>query len=156
MHIYTLQQVLQGDVLAVEEIDAKLRICPNYDEIETTLRTQTVATASTLFSHIRQRVAAFEELVDMHIYARSLAARDVTSGVPYAHEERALLQTDTGITREPVAVSSQNIATAPSEHADIIRINRALAPFELLLRTMAPCVEQNNQLLMLLSGVQLW
>ena len=47
-----------------------------------------------------------------------------------------------------------HITSTTADYTAILCINRVLVLFELLLRAMAPCVEQTDQLLMLLSGVQ--
>ena len=116
--------------------------------------TAPVATAITLLSYVRERDTALEGIVDMHLFARSLAARDVTSGRSYVQEVWALLQTEPELTRAPVTAWAHHITATAADHTAILCINRALALFELLLRAMAPCVEQTDQLLMLLSGVQ--
>ena len=149
-----LQEIVDTEFLHVADIDAKLRTCPDYDEIGASLRAHPVATAVTLLSYVRERDTALEGIVDMHLFARSLAARDVTSGRSYVQEVWALLQTEPELTRAPVTAWAHHITATAAGHTAILCINRALALFELLLRAMAPCVEQNDQLLMLLSGVQ--
>ena len=72
--------------LQVADIDAMFRFCPDCDKIGPSLRTHPVATAITLLSYVRKRDTALERIVDMHLFARSLAARDVTSGRPYVQE----------------------------------------------------------------------
>ena len=89
----------------------------------------------------------------MHLFAQSLAARDVTSGRSYVQDVWALLQTENELKRAAVTSWAHNITAAAAEHTAILCINRALALFELLLRDVAPCVEPTDQLLMLLSGV---
>ena len=149
-----LQEIVDTEFLHVADIDAKLRTCPDYGEIGASLRAHPVATVVTLLSYVRERDTALEGIVDMHLFARSLAARDVTSGRSYVQEVWALLQTEPELTRAPVTAWAHHITATAAGHTAILCINRALALFELLLRAMAPCVEQNDQLLMLLSGVQ--
>ena len=81
-----LQEIVDTEFLQVADIDVMLRTCKDYDEIGASLRAHPVATAITLLSYIRERDTALEEIVDMHLFARSLAARDVTSGRSYVQE----------------------------------------------------------------------
>lgn len=149
-----MQQRVNKEVLDVGGADEQFHLNPDYDVIETTQSKLPVASASTLLSYIRQQDVALEEILSMHLFARSLAVRDVTSGATYGDNLRAILPAQTELTREPVKAWMQCLANAPQELKNLVRVTRALALFELLFRTMAPHSARNDQLLMILTGVQ--
>ena len=86
-----LQEIVDTEFLQVAEIDVMLRTCPDYDEIGASFRAHTIATAITLLSYVHERDTALEGIVDMHLFARSLAERDVTSGSSNVQGDWALL-----------------------------------------------------------------
>ncbi|GAB9472264.1 hypothetical protein Gpo141_00009445 [Globisporangium polare] len=149
-----LGEQVQEELFDVHAIDLRFRDEPSYDAIERAFHEKPIAANVAMFNYIRMKDSTLEELVGMHMFVRGLAVKTLDLGTTYADEYFGLLPQPRELSRDPAQQWMQHLSTAPRTQAHIIKVNRTVALFELLLRGTAPGLEQSDELLMLLCRTQ--
>ncbi|GAB9476506.1 hypothetical protein Gpo141_00013570, partial [Globisporangium polare] len=150
-----VMEVSKTQLLDVRDLDIQFRSDPNYDMIEKTIKEKPIAASSTMLSYIRMRDTALDELVDMHLFARCLATPRLLLGSNYQENFLATFPAEKSLRRDPATSWFQDVLNGDSPLRAKVELNRAIALFELLLRSMAPKIADNDCFLLALSGVQI-
>lgn len=146
---------MTSELLDIRDIDLRFRSDPSYDAVEQTFRTKPIAANIAMLSYIRMKDPTLDDIIGMHMFARGLATKSLEMGTSYADEYFALLPQSRELRRDPAQQWMRQLSAMPQPNAQRIKVNKALALFELLLRGSAPGLERCDELLMLLSGAQI-